>query len=178
MLLRQLFESGRMVNIGRAGSPDKEDETDHWAAKKETGFYGRQGAGCIIMARDTGRFMLGLRSRQVEEPGTYGTFGGAIDGDEDPLEATQREVNQETGYTGSVEMIPLFVFRKGTFRYSNFLAIVDAEFKPRLNWEHSGFKWCEFGQWPQPLHFGVVGILNDPESVKKMQDAARSATGR
>ena len=68
-------------------------------------------------------------------------------------------------------MVPLFVFKKGTFRYSNFLGIIKDEFTPHLNWESESFKWCEFGKWPSPLHFGVKAILADPHSVQIMKQA-------
>lgn len=148
----------------------EEDETAHWKAKKETGFYGRAGAGCIFLALDTNRILLGRRSALVEQPYTWGGWGGAIDGDEDPKEAIRREVKEETGYAGTYEVKPLYVFESGTFRYHNFLVVVAEEFQPKLNWEHAGYEWCDWGHWPSPLHFGLVALFNDPESVKTIHE--------
>lgn len=159
-----------------------EGEDDYLHAKKlnQTGFWGAQGAGCIFMAKETKRFLIAHRSRAVEQPGTWGTWGGAIDRNEAPADAARREATEESGYNGPVKLLPLFVFEakkvdKVVFRYHNFLAIIENEFTPRLDWETQGFRWCEFGDWPSPIHFGLQAVLNDPHSVAVMQKAA--ATG-
>ena len=56
-----------------------ENDSEHRAELNRTGFWGKQGAGCIILAKDTGRICLPHRSQYVEQPGTWGTWGGAID---------------------------------------------------------------------------------------------------
>ena len=33
--------------------------------------------------------------------------------------------------------------------------MVDREFIPVLNNEHSSYAWCSFDSWPKPLHQGV-----------------------
>lgn len=143
------------------------DDDDHSAALEKTGFWGRRGAGAIVLAQDTGRILLAHRSAFVEQPFTWGGWGGAIDPNEDPKEAALREVREETGYTGEiVKTIPLYVFKKGSFRYFNFLIVVPREFKPRLNWESHDAGWFEFRKWPTPLHFGLTALFNDAKSVK------------
>ena len=67
--------------------------------------------------------------------------------------------------------------RKGVSGISNFLAIVEREFVAR-DLETQGFqeteefRWCKFGEWPSPLHFGFKAVLNDPHSIHVMQQAA------
>lgn len=109
-----------------------ENDNEHAKALRQTGFWGKAGAGCVIIAKDTGRICMPKRSRMVEQPGTWGTWGGAIDGHEDPKEAAEREVREEAGYSGELELIPIFVFKKDSFRYYNFLAVVEKEFTPRF----------------------------------------------
>ena len=53
-----------------------DNETEHRRALNQTGFWGRQGAGCVFLAQDTGRLCLAHRSSAVEQPGTWGTWGG------------------------------------------------------------------------------------------------------
>lgn len=146
-----------------------ENDADHQVALEKTGFWGSQGAGCVIMARDTRRFLIPHRSMHVEQSGTWGTWGGAIDANESPASAAKREVEEESGYKGHIELVPLYIFVKGTFRYSNFLAIVDKEFAPKLDWETQGYKWVKFGEWPHPLHFGFKAILDDHQSMSIIQ---------
>ena len=50
-----------------------------------------------MLALDTGRILLPHRSQAVEQPGTWGTWGGAIDGKEQPKTAALRELREEAG---------------------------------------------------------------------------------
>jgi 8-oxo-dGTP pyrophosphatase MutT (NUDIX family) len=146
-----------------------ENDWDHAKALQNTGYWGAQGAGSIPLARSTKRFLIAHRSHSVEQPGTWGTWGGAIDADEDPKAAAARELAEEAGHVGHLDMVPLYVFQDKSFRYSNFLAVVDEEFNPELNWETQGYRWCEFGKWPKPLHFGLRNLLNDAASIRTIQ---------
>jgi 8-oxo-dGTP pyrophosphatase MutT (NUDIX family) len=151
---------------------DWDDDERHQRALDKTGFWGDQAAGSLIMSHTTDRFLIAHRSLHVKEPGTWGTWGGAIDKGEDPEVAARREIKEETGYVGLFTMLPMYVFVSDTgFRYSNFLVVVKDEFKPQLNWETQGFRWCQWGQWPTPLHFGLVAVLNDPASVATIKKA-------
>lgn len=151
-----------------------ESEEDHGLALRQTGFWGRQGAGAIIIAKDTGKILLPHRSFRVQEPDTWGTWGGAIDSNENPETAAKREVEEEAGYSGHIEMIPLAVFTKNTFKYYNFAALVENEFVPKLNWETQGYKWVEFGDWPSPLHPGLQWLISTDGN--KIQDIIQSQT--
>ena len=151
-----------------------ENDSEHYDSLKQTGFYGKEGSGCLILAKNTGRILFVHRSTYVEQPGTYSGVGGAIDKGQTPEESARREVKEEIGYNGQMEMIPLFVFKKNTFSYYNFLAIVPEEFTPILNWEADDYKWCEFGDWPKPLHFGMISLLNDENSVTKIKNSIKN----
>jgi 8-oxo-dGTP pyrophosphatase MutT (NUDIX family) len=146
-----------------------EDDVEHKKALGATGFWGKAGAGCIFVALDTGRLLLPLRSEHVLQPLTWGTWGGAIDEGETPEKAVRREVSEEAGYHGHYEIEPLFLFKSGAFRYFNYLAIVDNEFIPRLDWENKKADWFELDDLPSPLHFGLAGVLNDPTSIQKIK---------
>jgi 8-oxo-dGTP pyrophosphatase MutT (NUDIX family) len=150
----------------------KESDEEHRKNLSNTGFWGKQGAGCIILCRSTKRFLLPLRSLYVLEPNTWGVWGGAIDTDEEPQIAVKRELTEEAGYSGMVEMVPLSIFQKDSFRYYNFLAIVDEEFEPRLNWETEDFTWTELDNLPQPLHFGLKWLLS--QDYDKLSDIISS----
>ena len=172
MTLNELFQ--HQSHPRKLRPPVSESDTDHWDTLKKTGFWGRQAAGCVFLAQDTGRFCISHRSRAVLEPGTWGTWGGAIDQIENPAEAVRREVAEETEYTGAMQLIPLLVFRAptGSFRYYNFLAVVPTEFAPELNWETQGYTWVPWGQWPSPLHPGMQQLLADSASADIMQQSA------
>ena len=144
------------------------DAEEHRRHLRKTGFWGRRAAGCLFLARTSSRLCFALRSKHALDPHTYGTWGGAIDGNESPARAVVREIREETGYgVGEQDLTPLFVFRKGDqFEYHNFLVTVEAEFAPVLNWENSGFIWAGIDKWPEPLHFGAERLRCDPKAMR------------
>jgi 8-oxo-dGTP pyrophosphatase MutT (NUDIX family) len=147
-------------------SDDQTNRDAHAAALRQTGFWGQAAAGCLILALDSGRILIPHRSEHCQQPNTWGTWGGAIDDGESPMEAVLRELSEEAGFDSPIETIPLFVFRHASgFRYHNFLITVETEFEPRINWETQAFAWFRFGEWPEPAHFGLTALLTDCESI-------------
>lgn len=147
------------------------DDDKHQEALEQTGFWGKKAAGAIIKAEDTQRILLGHRSGEVLEPYTWGSFGGAIDSDENIKNAVIREVREEIGSISIVKIIPLYIFKKNNFRYYNFLIVTKNEFDPTLNWENNKAQWFNFGEWPNPLHFGLKALLSDIKSLKIIEDS-------
>lgn len=173
-----LNEASLDVDPNAAPAEYEAEDAEHYDALKKTGFFGEQAAGSILMAKSTGRIMLVFRSAKVLEPYTWGNLGGAHSSDERPIDAARREIHEETGYTGEIKMVPLFVFRNGSFRYSNFLGIIDDEFEPHLGWEADKHVWTRVGHWPSPLHFGMESLFGDAESLKVIRHyAAMFANG-
>lgn len=153
-------------------SSNSDQDLEHSEALALTGFWGKRGAGAIVMARSSGRVLLAHRSLQVEQPSTWGCWGGAIDRDEDAVAAVQRELHEEAGYEGAIlDTIPLFVFRKDAFSYENFLIVIDDEFIPSLNWESQDAAWFDIGDWPSPLHFGLAALFADEPSISTITRA-------
>lgn len=134
---------------------------EHEQARKETGFWGRKAAGCIFYCPATKNYGIARRSLEVLEPRTWGTVGGAIDPKEDPEKAVRREVAEELKYTGQFTLRHLWTFKHDSgFEYHNFLATVDEEFEPVLDWENDGFKWLSFSDLLSlQLHPGMKALL-------------------
>lgn len=138
-------------------------------------FWGAQGAGAVFLAEDTGRILIQHRSPYVNEPNTWGVIGGAIDAQEDPQAAMEREVHEETGYNGQMRVEKLYVFQSGKFRYTNFLVTVPHEFSPHHGWESQGHVWTTLDDLPEPLHFGFKAVL--PSLQQRLgQEAVSAAT--
>ena len=153
-----------------------------WKAETVTkyaeSFWGNAGSGVLVVARDTQRILLGLRSEDVNEPNTWGNFGGAIGvtdwGEPEealpPEENALKEMAEEIGYTGAIEMMPSFTYRSPEFTYYNFIGIVEQESDVPLNqfnWEVSELQWftlAEIMALPN-LHFGVSALMSQEEMI-------------
>lgn len=144
----------------RAGT----DDDLHEKQLNKTGFWGKHGAGCIVVCPSTKRILLGRRGKDVEQPLEWGGFGGAIDSLEPPKKAALRELREETGFKGKAELLPLFKYRAPGFTYFNYLALVDTEYKPKLDWETSSARWFVWDHLPSPLHFGFLAVLQNSKS--------------
>lgn len=129
-----------------------------------------EAAGCLAMAESTGRLLLPFRSGDVQQPHTWGTWGGSCDQYESPTATAIREFREETGYLDKISlMVPLYVFKRDNFRYYNFLIMVPQEFEPQLNWETERAAWIEYGDWPQPMHPGLRALTLDSKSASQIQ---------
>jgi 8-oxo-dGTP pyrophosphatase MutT (NUDIX family) len=115
-------------------------------------------SGGLFLARDTKRFLLLLRT-QGKTAGTWGLVGGRKEPtDATVVEALNREIAEEVGKTPTIKkIVPLELFTSNdqNFQYNTYALMVDREFIPTLNVEHSAYAWCGFDSWPKPLHQGV-----------------------
>lgn len=128
-------------------------------------YWGDAAAGILYIAKNTGRMLMGHRSRYVNEPYTWNLIGGKIDDDEDPFDAAFRESGEELGIKGETPRGILIYTNKKyergelKFTYYNYLVLVPDQFNPKLNWEHTDYRWVEYGDWPTPLHPGFKELI-------------------
>lgn len=148
-----------------------EQQKKHAKALEETGFWGKQGAGCMVVCPKTHRWLLNLRG-EVEQPGTWGVWGGAVDDGEALLDAAVREFREESMCGVPIRIPseePIYVFRKDKFSYSTFIVEVDREFAVRPSKETADAQWFPLDALPDNLHFGVVAILADRYARKQLE---------
>jgi len=129
-------------------------------------FWGDIGAGILPFCTTTKRFLLNLRSSAVNEPNTYGIWGGKLDdGENNPEEAAIRELEEETKYNGNIILKALCVYKTEGFEYYNYLGFVNREFIPDVSdcWESDDYKWVSLEEMENMnnLHFGVEYILDN-----------------
>lgn len=111
------------------------------------------GAGILFFAKDTKRFLILLRSPRVHKGNMWSTVGGKVESGESPEEGAARETKEEIEFDDDVTLKPLYTFKKINyneikkinviFKYYTYLAILDKEFKPKLNWENVDYKWVK-----------------------------------
>ena len=126
-------------------------------------YWGASAAGILLQAEDTGNYLIALRSQDVMEPGTWGIIGGKIDDDEDPEMAARRELQEETGYNGPLDLklIHIYEDEKEDFKYYNFLGTIPEEEDFEPNWETDDFVWMSLENLKSmpDLHFGLEELL-------------------
>jgi len=128
-------------------------------------------SGGIFLAKDTKRFLLLLRAHG-KTAGSWGFVGGKKEPmDVTVLDTLNREILEEVGKTPTInKIIPLELFTSNDqkFQYNTYVLLVDQEFIPILNDEHSGYAWCSMDSWPKPLHMGVKNSFNDSTIKNKL----------
>lgn len=129
-------------------------------------------SGGFFLSRKTKRFLLLLRT-QGKTAGTWGFVGGKKEpNDITPFDALKREIEEEIGIMPNIKKaIPLELFTSNDqhFQYNTYVIVVDDEFIPILNYEHAGYAWVNYDQWPKPLHQAVKNSLNNKVIKAKLE---------
>ena len=128
-------------------------------------------SGALFYARNTKRFLF-LERTKTKTAGQWGLVGGMAEGDETPWKALEREIGEEVGKTPPIKkVIPLEMFTSNDskFFFHTYLAIIENEFIPTLNDEHSGYAWTNVNCWPKPLHVGLRNTLQNKAIKEKLQ---------
>lgn len=128
-------------------------------------------SGALFYARSTKRFLF-LERTKTKTAGQWGLVGGMAEGDETPWKALEREISEEVGKTPPIKkVIPLEMFTSNDskFFFHTYLAIIEQEFIPQLNEEHSGYAWTNVNCWPKPLHVGLRNTLQNKAIKEKLQ---------
>jgi 8-oxo-dGTP pyrophosphatase MutT (NUDIX family) len=143
-----------------------------------TGTSSKRGAGCMIMARKTGRFLMCKRAANTPYPLTWASFGGKGEFNETAEQTARREAFEETGYRIDGPVEHLFHFELSTFSFDTFIATVEEEFTPRLNAEAEDASWMTLEEIPENVHDGLLAILEDKITVNRLIRHVESTSGR
>lgn len=121
-------------------------------------------SGGLFLSKETKKFLLLLRN-QGKTAGTWSIVGGKKEPKDSTLfDALKREIEEEIGMIPDIQKtipLELFVSNDQKFQYNTYILIVEKEFIPNLNLEHSGYAWCNYECWPKPLHQGLKTSLNN-----------------
>ena len=116
---------------------------------KDAGALGRA-AGIMFMSPE-GETLLIRRGNGGDYPGTWAVPGGHQEQGETLEQAARRECFEETGikYEGELEVL----YDDGQF--CTYIAKETPKTAVTLNYESTGFDWCDPASPPQPLHPGL-----------------------
>jgi len=128
-------------------------------------------SGALFYSLSTKRFLLLYRNKKGTNGNCWGLVGGKNEGCETLWEGLQREIDEEIGTVKIKKTIPLesFVSNDEHFNFHTYLCVVENEFIPTLNFEHSGYCWCSFNKWPKPLHTGLLNTLRSKTNKTKVE---------
>ena len=136
----------------------------------------KYGAGVLFICPSSRSILLALRT---DSDIVWGNFGGIIEKQETAIQCAKREVIEETGFFDEIhyefafDSEPLDVSLYKNFMYTCYLAVVDKEIEPKLNYEHSTYKWFNVESIPQNLHFGIKNILLKMKVRKRLDNFFR-----
>ena len=127
-------------------------------------------SGGLILSKKTKRFLL-LKRTQEKTQGQWGLVGGKKeDYDFNTIDTLTREIKEELGLVPNIEkIIPLDSYNNKDFNYGTYIILVKNEFIPILNQEHSSYAWCQYKNWPSPLHKGLKFSLNNKTNKIKLE---------
>ena len=129
-------------------------------------------SGGLFLSKDTKRFLFLLRTKG-KSAGTWGFVGGKKEPDDQtPYDTLTREIFEEVGNAPLIKkMIPLehYASQDQNFNYNTYILVVEHEFIPTLNDEHSAYAWCDYNSFPKPLHKGVKLSLNNKTIKNKIE---------
>ena len=129
-------------------------------------------SGGLFLSKNTKRFLFLLRTHH-KTAGTWGLVGGKSETtDRSPLDTLNREIFEEIGPAPEIlKIIPLdfYTSTDSQFKYGTYVILVNDEFIPTLNSEHSAYAWCSHMHWPKPLHKGLQSSLNNKIIKSKVE---------
>lgn len=127
--------------------------------------------GVWFFAQNTQSYLYLLRN-DVKNPECWGLPGGKVKSNESLLSAIERECTEEMrGMPSYTKLIPIekFTSPNNTFHYHTFFCLLENEFTPTLNHEHTGYAWINKGIIPKPLHPGLWATLKIDEIYQRIK---------
>lgn len=118
--------------------------------------------GVWFLSKSTGRYLYLLRN-DPKHPETWGLPGGKVEAGETLLDAMNRECIEELGcFPAHTKLMPLekFTSSDNVFEYNTWICVVEQEFAPILNNEHTGYAWIDKQYQPRPMHPGLWSTVN------------------
>lgn len=120
-----------------------------------------------ILFISNSKVLLLRRGDAGDEPYTWGLPAGKTEAGETALEGALRETREEVQHIAVNEVKEYAHVVKDGVSFTTFVCLGD-EFTPVLNDEHTDAAWFAYGNLPDPVHPGLIALLQSDE-IKRMQ---------
>lgn len=115
-------------------------------------------AAGVVVRDPNGSVLFLKRSATGDHQGEWALPAGGAEGDETPDLTALRELLEETGYRAK-GLVPLHAQTMDSVNFATFFHDAAQQFVPKLNDEHTEYKWAPPSAPPEPLHPGVKAAL-------------------
>ena len=105
-------------------------------------------AGIMFRTKKDGMVLLMRRGAGGDYPFHFAVPGGHLAKDEDAESAARRETKEEMGIDYKGPLVKLY----DDGQFVTYLADIEEQIVPKLNYEASGYVWCRPEHAPSPLH--------------------------
>jgi len=125
------------------------------------------GAGILAIDKQTGDLLLGRRSMQSDNPGTWSPFGGTFEvKDISTKQTAKREFSEETGsnINYQISSSPFVVQDTPKVTFYTYIGLFDNKFQPSIDREHLSFGWFPIDSLPQNLHPGFADLISQKKT--------------
>lgn len=119
----------------------------------------KKAAGVLYFCDD--KILLIKRSSLGDYNGYWAIPGGKVESGESYLEGAKRECKEEIGKYHAGKNLGHYDFEKKDFTYRTHFVRVDKEFEPKLNDEHTEYKWADINKLPKKVHPGLLKTLDN-----------------
>lgn len=133
-----------------------------------SGFWAGEGnaaSGILPIALDTKKICLAYRSPKVHMGNKFSTIGGAVQKGKNPHDSALSELREETNYSGSIKLVPAYVFKSGSFSYFNYLGLIPQEVPIKtISYENVYTHWYSYDQLSseqEHFHPGLTSLLTN-----------------
>jgi len=113
-------------------------------------------AAGVLFHTPTGHMLLMKRA----DTGQWSIPAGGLEGNEEPLQAAQRESAEETGNPGDHKAVKVDERTTSGVHFHTFAQPAEWQFAPILNPEHTKYGWFQKQNLPKPLHPGLAATMH------------------
>lgn len=133
-------------------------------------------SGILPIASNTKNLCLSWRSPGIRQGDVWGIVGGMVENGAPVASSALREMGEEVGYYGPIELHAAFVTRRKGFEYHSFIGIVPEEFEFKAEREYafetSFISWLSYStvhrmviEETHKFHPGLVELLQESDKL-------------